>query len=594
MFHETALIATLAAGFGLAFLFGFAAVRLGMPALLGYIVAGVVVGPFTPGYIADTGLAPQLAEVGVILLMLGVGMHFSVRDLKAVWRVAVPGALIRMAAITLVGAAVGRAWDWTWGASLVFGLSLAIASTVVVLRVLEGRGLATSVQGRVAVGWLVVEDLATVFVLVLLPALVSASAAGGGSGPGVAAVFDALGLTLFKVAAFIALMLFVGTRVVPWLLSAVARTGSRELLTLSVLALALTIALGAAQLFGVSFALGAFFAGVVIAESDVSHQAAADALPLQDAFSVLFFVAVGMVFNPRVLIEHPVGVLATLLLVTLGKGLVSAAILSALRLPLSASLETAAALSQIGEFSFILAGLAVSLGVLPPTAQNLIVAASILSITLNPLVLQLAAPVERWVRARPALAARLDREESRATARTIAAESAESAAMHDHAVIVGFGRVGALIGRALERQGIPFLIVEKDREWFERLRERGLHVLFGDASKRAVLEHAHLERARLLVIAAPGTYQTRAILDAARQLNPAIDVVVRTHSASEQVYLEAHGVGEAVMGERELALGMARYALHAFGTDAGDAEGVLELLRMQRTAHTQEWAGPVE
>jgi K+:H+ antiporter len=587
MFHETALVATLAAGFGLAFIFGFAAVRLGMPALVGYLVAGVVVGPFTHGYVAGTGLAPQLAEVGVILLMLGVGMHFSIRDLRAVWRVAVPGALLRIAIVTLVGAAVGRAWHWAWGASLVFGLSLSIASTVVVLRVLEGRGTTTSLEGRVAVGWLVVEDLATVFVLVLLPAL--ADAGGAGHGAGALAVLGALALTLFKVVAFIALMLYVGTRVVPWLLSSVARTASRELLTLSVLALALTIAFGASRLFGVSFALGAFFAGVVIAESDVSHQAAADALPLQDAFAVLFFVAVGMVFDPHVLVEHPLGVLGTLLLVTVGKAAVSTAILAALRLPLSTSLEVAAALAQIGEFSFILAGLGVSLAILPPVGQNVIVAASILSIVLNPLLLRAAAPAERWIRGRPKLETLLDRELSRKAAQALAA-GVRAEAMHDHVVIVGFGRVGALIGRALERQGIPFLVVEKDREWFEHLRRRGLHVLFGDASRRAVLAHARLEYARLLVIAAPGIFQTRAILELARQLHPAIDVVVRTHSAAEQVYLEAHGVGEAVMGERELALGMARYALRSLGIDAGDVEGVLQLLRMQRTPHTQEWA----
>jgi K+:H+ antiporter len=581
--HETELVATLAAAIGLAFAFGFLAVRLRLPALIGYLVAGVVVGPITPGLLVNAELARQLAEVGVILLMFGVGLNFSIQDLLAVRRIAVPGALLRIVIVTAIGAALGRAWAWTWGASFVFGLSLSIASTIVVLRVLEGRGTTTTLEGRVAVGWLVVEDLATVFVLVLMPALTDALRAGPGQGSAAAsAALGALALTLLKIGAFIALMLYVGTRLIPRMLAAVARTGSREIFTLSVLALALGIAFGAAALFGVSFALGAFFAGVVIAESDLSHQAAADALPLQDAFAVLFFVAVGMVFDPGVVLRHPVALLATLLVVTVGKALVSSVILGRLRLPLASALDVAAGLSQIGEFSLILSSLAVSLGVLPQTGQNLILASAMLSITLNPLLFRAVGPVERRLRAHARLTRWLDRPRRGEEPIMDGTGPAADSHLRDHAVIVGFGRVGGVIGRALESRGIPYIVVEKNREWFEHLRGQGLPVLFGDAARRQVLEHTQLHRARLLVIAAPGAYQARAILDVARRLNPAIDTVVRTHSEVDQADLEQRGVGEAVMGERELALGMARYALRAWDTDSADVEAVLEELRAQR------------
>ena len=588
MAQETALVATLAAALGLAFIFGFVAVRAGLPALVGYLVAGIIVGPFTPGYVADTGLAAQLAEVGVILLMLGVGMHFSVRDLLAVRRIAVPGALARMVIVTVIGAAAARLWAWTWGASFVFGLALSIASTVVLLRALEERGATTSLDGRIAVGWLVVEDLATVFLLVLLPAIAEATHGTAASSGGLAIV-AALASTILKVAAFVAIMLFVGTRVVPALLAAVARTGSRELFTLSVLALALGIAFGAATLFGVSYALGAFFAGVIIAESDVSHQAAADALPLQDAFAVLFFVAVGMVFDPRVLLHRPLAVFVTVAIATIGKGLVSFGILTALRVPVHNALTVAAGLSQIGEFSFILAGLGISLGLLPHEGQSLILAGAILSITINPLAFSTLAPIERWLRDHPRVLSLLERANRRGEP-AILPPTIDDERLEDHAVIVGFGRVGGMIGRALASEGIRFVVIEKDREWVEQLRARGLHVLFGDASRRAVLEHARLDRARLLVVAAPGTFQTRAILELARELNPVLDTVVRTHSAAEQIYLEQHGVGEAVVGERELALGMARYALRSLGTDPMDAEHILEPLRTRRTPHTREYS----
>ena len=572
MHPETALIATIAAGLGLAFVFGFAAVRLRLPPLVGYLVAGIVVGPFTPGYVADTGLAQQLAEVGVILLMFGVGLHFSIRDLMAVRRIALPGALLRIGIVTVGSAAVARAWGWPLGGALVFGLALSVASTVVLLRVLEERGTLSSMDGRIAIGWLIVEDLTMVLALVLLPTLAQLTS---GAAPTPAAIAGSLVLTLLKVAAFVALMRYVGARLVPWLLGRVARTGSRELFTLSVLAIALGIAFGASSLFGVSFALGAFFAGVVVSESDLSHQAAAEALPLQDAFAVLFFVSVGMVFDPRVLVERPLAVLATVLIAILGKAVVTFAIVLIFRYPVRTALTVAAGLAQVGEFSFILAGLGMSLGLLSRDGQSLILAGAILSITLNALLFDVVEPLAHWIGRRPRLVSALERPRPEPPA----PPSVRPGALHDHAVIVGFGRVGGTIGRALEQTGVPFLAVETDREWVESLRARGLTVLSGDATRPGILEHAQVPRARLLVVATPGAYQTRRIIEHARRLNPGIAIVARTHSEAEQRWLERHGVAMAVMGERELALGMTRYALRALDVVPDEIEGVVQRLR---------------
>ncbi|HEX6630427.1 MAG TPA: monovalent cation:proton antiporter-2 (CPA2) family protein, partial [Gemmatimonadaceae bacterium] len=374
MHHETALIATIATGLGLAFVFGLLATRLRLPPILGYLLAGVAAGPFTPGFVADAGLASQLAELGVILLMFGVGLHFSVADLLAVRRIAIPGAIAQITVATGLGALVSHRWGWSWGTGLVFGLALSVASTVVLLRALEDRGILDSADGRIAVGWLIVEDIVTVLALVLLPAL--AGPLGGTPPTGAAAqasIAVTLLVTLAQVAGFIAFMLVVGRRVVPWLLGRVVRTGSRELFTLAVLAVALGLAVGAATLFGVSFALGAFFAGVIVSESDFSHEAATNALPLQDAFAVLFFVSVGMLFDPLILLRQPLQVLAVVLIVLVGKSVASLAIVLGFRYPLHTALTISASLAQIGEFSFILAALAVSLGLLSPEAQGLIV-----------------------------------------------------------------------------------------------------------------------------------------------------------------------------------------------------------------------------
>ncbi|TMA10321.1 MAG: sodium:proton antiporter [Deltaproteobacteria bacterium] len=390
MHHETSLIATIAVSLTFAFIGGFIAVRLRLPPLVGYLLAGVAVGPFTPGFVADAKLAPQLAEIGVILLMFGVGMHFSVRDLLAVRAIAVPGAVAQIAAATALGVGVALMWGWPFGSGLVFGLALSVASTVVLLRELERLGILHSANGRIAVGWLIVEDLVMVLTLVLLPALANMfgqQPPDHGSGATTPAnLWATLGVTLGKVGVFVALMLLIGTRLFPQLLKLVERTAARELFTLAVVALALGIAFGSAQLFGVSFALGAFFAGVVINESDLSHRAAADLQPLQDAFAVLFFVGVGMLFDPSILLRQPLQVLAVLTIIIVGKSMAAALIVLALRYPLDAALTVSAALAQIGEFSFILADLGTSLGLLPAEGQDLILAGALLSIALNPLV----------------------------------------------------------------------------------------------------------------------------------------------------------------------------------------------------------------
>jgi CPA2 family monovalent cation:H+ antiporter-2 len=555
--HETALITTIAAGIGLAFLLGLLVTRIGMPPLVGYLLAGIVVGPFTPGIVADSRIAQQLAEMGVILLMFGVGIHFSVGDLLAVKRIALPGAVVQIAVATVLGTAISLLWGWSLGSGIVFGLCLSVASTVVLLRALEDRGLLDSEDGRIAVGWLIVEDLATVLVLVLLPALAPALGGDAATGATSTGVLATLAITLAKVAAFIALIFLVGRRAVPWLLERVARTGSRELFTLAVLAVALGIAVGASVLFGVSVALGAFFAGMVVNGSDLSHEAAADALPLQDAFSVLFFVAVGMLFDPTILLEHPFQILGVLLIVMVGKSLGALAIVLGFRYPLRTALMISASLAQIGEFSFILAALGVTLGVLPPEAQGVIVAVAILSISLNPVTFGGARLLNRWVTARPRLLSILERE-SKAPEET---PLPSQPPLTDHVIIVGHGRVGSIVAETIASHPTKYVVVDEHFERVEALRKRGITAYFGDASRPGVLDQAHLANARLLIVTAPDAYKARAIIDVARKVNPEIDTVVRTHSEREKRYLERLNVGKAVMGERELAESMARYAL---------------------------------
>jgi CPA2 family monovalent cation:H+ antiporter-2 len=561
--HDTTLIATIAAGFVLAFAFGFVAVRLRLPPLVGYLAAGVMIGPFTPGFVGDIGLAGQLAEIGVILLMFGVGLHFSIKDLLAVRRIAIPGAVGQILTATLIGAAVAHLWGWSLAAGLTFGLALSVASTVVLLRALEQQRKLETPVGRIAVGWLIVEDLAMVLALVLLPALAESfgGAAGGGAAAAVAgSPWMALALTLGKVAAFVAAALVVGIRVVPWLLERVARTGSRELFTLSVLATALGIAFGSAALFGVSFALGAFFAGVILSESELSHRAAEDSLPLQDAFAVLFFVSVGMLFDPSILLREPLAVLAVVLIIVIGKSLAAFAIVLAFRHPVGTALTVSASLAQIGEFSFILASLGIALNLLPPESRDLILAGALISITLNPFVFAAIPATERWLRQRPRLLAFLERTPGEAAGRDEA-----PAGMRDHAIVIGHGRVGGAITPVLAAEGLPFLVVDRDRQRFEVLSKLGMPVIYGDASIPGVLESAGVRRARLLVVATPDSFLTRRAVEIARAANPGIEIVVRTHSYAEFERLRSEHRGTIVMGEHELARAMLLHALRHFG-----------------------------
>jgi len=408
--HDVSLIATIAAGFGLALLLGLAASHLRMPPLVGYLLAGILIGPATPGFVADMGLAAQLAEIGVMLLMFGVGLHFSFADLMAVRRIAVPGALVQIAVATLMGMGVASMWGWSLGASLVLGLSLSVASTVVLLRALESQGLLRSTQGQIAIGWLIVEDLVMVMVLVLLPALAPmlvADPASTGSNAS-AGLLDAVGMTLLKVGAFIAFMMLVGRRLLPKALWWVARTGSSELFTLAVVAAAVGVAFGAAKLFDVSFALGAFFAGMMLRESEFSHRAAEESLPLRDAFAVLFFVSVGMLFDPAVIWQQPLKLLLVVAIILVGKTLAAVALVLAMRYPLGTALTVGVSLAQIGEFSFILAGLGVSLKLLPAEGQSLVLAGALISIGLNSALFSAMAPLRQWLLARSDLARQMD------------------------------------------------------------------------------------------------------------------------------------------------------------------------------------------
>ena len=560
--HSVTLITTIAAGLGLALIMGFIAARLKLPVLVGYLIAGILLGPATPGFVADVGLSRQLADIGVMLLMFGVGLHFSLDDLLAVRRIALPGAIAQMAVTAALGMAITSFWGWSFGASIVFGLALSVASTVVVLRTLEDRGVLDSINGRITVGWLVVEDLVMVLVLVLLPPL--SEWLGGDAGYDVAGgavkrdLLTTLGFTLGQVAVFVVLMLVVGRRLFPWILWQVARTGSRELFTLCVVAAAVGIAYGSAELFGVSFALGAFFAGMVMRESDLSYRAAEESLPLRDAFSVLFFVSVGMLFDPEVLIRQPLQVFVTVAIIVFGNSLAAFLIVLAFRYPLNTALTVSASLAQIGEFSFILAGLGVSLGLLPVEGQSLILAGALISIALNPLVFRVFEPAQAWIRSRSNLARALERSDDPLAELPMTVDQNR---LTGHIVLVGYGRVGRRIGEALTERGVPFVVAEQNRELVEHLRERGVPAVSGDASDPAVLIQAHIARAGMLVIATPDTFRARQMIEIAHALNPRVETVVRTHTEEEAGLLQTENAGKVFMGEHELALGMTRYVL---------------------------------
>ncbi len=557
MLHDVTLITTIAASLGLAFVLGFIAARLNLPVLLGYLVAGMMIGPATPGFVADMALSSQLAEIGVMLLMFGVGLHFSIDDLLAVRKIALPGAVLQIVAATLLGIFVAMHWGWSFHEGLVFGLALSVASTVVLLKALEQQGLLKSINGQIAVGWLVVEDLVMVLVLVLLPSfaplLTGESTTGFDYG-----VLLTLFITLSKIAVFVALMLIVGRRFFPWLLWQVAKIGSQELFTLCVISAAVGIAYGSASLFGVSFALGAFFAGMVMRESHLSHRAAEGSLPLRDAFSVLFFVSVGMLFDPSILIQQPLAVLMTVLIIIFGKSLAAFALVLAFRYPLNTALTVSASLAQIGEFSFILMGLSVALGLFSPENQSIILAGAIISIAVNPFVFKLANGIERLVKRRFRVARKLA---MRADPLAELPMTTETKQLANHVVLVGHGCVGQRVAEALLQQNITVVVAEQNREQVTRLREAGVHAVAGDAAEAEVLVQAHVARAATLVIAIADIVRTRQMLEIARMLNPNIEILVRSNSDEEVSLLERESVNRVFFGEQELAHSIVQHIL---------------------------------
>jgi CPA2 family monovalent cation:H+ antiporter-2 len=562
--HSVTLISTIAAGLGLALIMGFIAARLKLPVLVGYLVAGIIIGPATPGFVADVELSSQLAEIGVMLLMFGVGLHFSLDDLLAVRQIALPGAVVQITVATVLGMAVSAAWGWSLAAGIVFGLALSVASTVVLLKALESRGVLDSVNGRIAIGWLLVEDLVMVLVLVLLPAMalwLGGTENAAAEPPGNRSLSITLALTIGQVSVFVALMLVVGRRLFPWLLWQIARTGSRELFTLCIVAAAVGIAYGSAALFGVSFALGAFFAGMVMRESPLSYRAAEESLPLRDAFSVLFFVSVGMLFEPEVLIREPLHVLIVLVIIIFGKSLAAFVIVLLFRYPLNTAFTVSASLAQIGEFSFILANFGVSLGILPAEGQSLILAGAIISIAVNPLLFKAIEPAQAWIRSRSKLAQALERPDDPLAALPMTTDLKR---LTGHVVVVGYGRVGRRIGEALIANGISIVVAEENREIVERLRSSGIAAVSGDASDSAVLLQAHVHRASILVIATPDTLNVRKMIEIARTVNPRIETVVRTHSEEEAVLLEKEQAGKVFLGEHELATGMIQHVLERY------------------------------
>ncbi|MDP3494800.1 MAG: YbaL family putative K(+) efflux transporter [Hyphomonadaceae bacterium] len=537
--HATPLISLLTIGLGFAFVFGMIATRLKLSPLVGYLVAGVVIGPFTPGFVGDSHLASELAEIGVILLMFGVGLHFSLKDLLSVRAIAIPGALAQIGAATLLGVGMGYLMGWTVEAGIVFGLALSVASTVVLLRALQERRVVQTDKGRIAVGWLIVEDLAMVLALVLLPTWAGIREqtveAGGFTWAQAQEIAIALLLTLGKVGAFILIMLVVGKRVIPWILHRVVHLGSRELFRLAVLAIALGVALGASELFGVSFALGAFFAGMIMGESELSHQAANETLPLRDAFAVLFFVSVGMLFDPMTLFTNPWPLLGALAIVVLGKSVAALMIMALFKQKRENSALIAASLAQIGEFSFILASLGVGLGLLPEDARDLILGAAILSIVLNPLVFLVA---------------------DRFTPKAAPVEPVASPGSPGRAIIVGYGRVGSRLGRALGLAKVDYSVIEDRQELVEKLHDQGQPAIAGNGVSADVLKAAAVESAQLIYITVPDGFEAGRIVEIARQLNPLIRIFARSHNDAEIDHLRGFGADVIISGEEEIAQAM--------------------------------------
>ncbi|MHA3983161.1 cation:proton antiporter [Acinetobacter venetianus] len=558
--HDVNLIILLAVGFGMALIFGYIAARLRLPPLIGYLIAGIIISPNTPGIVGDIQLANQLAELGVMFLMFGVGMHFSLSDLLQVRRIALPGAILQIAVATLLGMAVSMFWGWSFGSALIFGLSLSCASTVVLLKALGDRGLLDSVNGKIAVGWLLVEDLVMVLALVLLPA--TAVLLGGHALPGTdtsQSIWITIGLTLLKVTGFIAFMLIIGKRLVPMIMQFVARLGSRELFTLTVVAAAVSIAYGSYAVFGVSMALGAFFAGMVVKESDFSHRAEEETLPLREIFAILFFVSVGMLFDPRILVEEPLHILAVVAIIMVGKTLAAMALVLFFRYPINTALTVGASLAQIGEFSFILATLGLALGLLTPEAQNLILAGALFSITLNSFIFSAIEPVQRWIRERSHLARLLERS---GDPLAMLPDEVDQEYLRDQVVIIGYGGVGRRISENLMEQNIKVVIAEENREIVEKLRTQGIAAVSGEATEPNVLIQAHIQHARLLVISPMDILDIHRIVDISKQLNPEIQVLICAESKEEAAVIREENIGEVFYAKEEMAKNMSHHILN--------------------------------
>ena len=558
--HDVDLIILLAVGFGMALIFGYIAARLRLPPLIGYLVAGIIISPNTPGVVGDMQLANQLAELGVMFLMFGVGMHFSLKDLIQVRRIALPGAILQIAVATLLGIAVSMYWGWSLGSAIVFGLSLSCASTIVLLKALGDRGLLDSVNGKIAVGWLLVEDLVMVVALVLLPA--TAVLLGGQALPGTdtsQSIWVTIGITLLKVTGFIAFMLIIGKRLVPMILQLVARLGSRELFTLTVVAAAVSIAYGSYAVFGVSMALGAFFAGMVVKESDFSHRAEEETLPLREIFSILFFVSVGMLFDPAISLAEPLRILAVVAIIMVGKTLAAIALVLFFRYPINTALTVGASLAQIGEFSFILATLGLSLGLLTQDAQNLILAGALFSITLNSFVFSAIEPAQRWIRERSHLARLLERS---GDPLAMLPDEMDQEYLRDQVVIIGYGGVGRRISENLIQQNIKVVIAEENREIVEKLRFEGIAAVSGEATEPYVLIQAHIQHARLLVISPMDILDIHRIIDIAKQLNPEIQVLICAESKEEAVIIRKENIGEVFYAKEEMAKNMSHHILN--------------------------------
>ncbi|MBN9040698.1 MAG: sodium:proton antiporter [Rhizobiales bacterium 62-47] len=551
MHHNTPLISTVVVGLVLAFVFGALVQRVRVSPLVGYLLAGVVMGPFTPGFVADQNIANELAEIGIILLMFGVGLHFSLKDLWSVRAIALPGAVVQISAATVMGWGLGWALGWSTGKGIMFGLALSTASTVVLLRAMQERRLIETERGRIAVGWLIVEDIAMVLTLVLLPALAGLLNGDAGAMADWRALAWPIVITLGKVAAFVVFMLVVGRRVIPWILHYVAHTGSRELFRLAVFAISLGVAFGAATLFDVSFALGAFFAGMILSESELSQRAANETLPLRDAFAVLFFVSVGMLFDPAIIVKEPLPLLATLFIILVGKSLAAFAIVRLFGHPNSTALTISASLAQIGEFSFILVTLGVSLGLMTDRGRDLVLAGAIISIMLNPLWFEL---LGRFLKDKePAASGGI---KPAGEARPVPREPLPISALSNHVVLVGHGRVGSVVSRALRDAQTPLLVIEDNPGTIERLKQEGVEVITGNAAAPDMLQAANVGAARGLLVAIPDAFEGGQIVAKARAISPSLPIIARAHSEEEIAHLKFHGATSVIMGEMEIARAM--------------------------------------